>query len=101
VKRPVRKSLSRRVVTDKLFWFVGLPIVLLWAFYSFSTAPDRARSKLSQQGYSEVQITGWKPINLYCDSQSGIAEGFVARQNGLVKTGYVCTSPVFSFVVVD
>jgi hypothetical protein len=76
-------------------------IMVVMMVYSYSTAESRAREVLAQQGYSEIQMTGWKPMNLYCDSRSGIPEGFSAKRQGVTQTGYVCTSPIFSYVVVE
>jgi hypothetical protein len=97
VRRPVRRRHALSPMTALVVCVAIIMVVL--SVYNYSTARGRARDVLVQKGYSEIQMTGWKPMNLYCDSRSGIPQGFAAKRNGVTKTGYVCTSPVFSYVV--
>lgn len=52
---------------------------LIWLFPSGCTQPDEARRVLSAQGYTEIQITGYR--------------AFMGGQDDVFSTGFVAKSP--------
>lgn len=49
-----------------------LPVLFLAA----CSAPDRSREVLEQQGYTNVEITGWSAFS--CSDDDGFSTGFTA-----------------------
>ncbi len=85
---------------NKLAFLIGLVLAMGFFVWSFTGSADRASEKLAREGYTQVEITGWKPFAFWCDSKAGIAQGFIAYSpNGEARQGYVCTSPFYSYVV--
>lgn len=98
-KRSYRPYRRNRFLTQPLFlaWMV---ICLGLGITSLVKSPDFASAKLAREGYTNVSLTGWQPLALWCDSKSGIAQGFRGRApNGEQRSGYVCTSFFFSYIV--
>jgi len=57
------------------------------------TRPDSTRELLHQFGYTEVEITGWKPF--VAGEGEWTATGFIARSpSGHVVTGTVTSGPL-------
>lgn len=65
----------------------------LGALYGCSSEGDAMRA-LESSGYSEVVITGWKPLS--CDEKDFFSTGFNAKNpNGKPVSGVVCSGLLF------
>jgi hypothetical protein len=67
-----------------------LGLVLLAAvFVTGCTSSEHATTVLANQGYTHIEITGWKPFS--CDKNDTFATGFRAMSpSGKEVTGVVC-----------
>lgn len=52
------------------------------------TKPDTTRRVLTSQGYTEIQITGYKFFT--CAEEDMFSTGFTAQKNGFTVSGVVC-----------
>ena len=71
-----------------------LHLVLATAFaaatVSGCTAPDTAYRTLESSGYTDIQLTGYKPFS--CSKDDTFSTGFVAKNpRGQVVEGTVCS----------
>ena len=76
----------------------GLGIIAFVGFLCFAlphgcTRPETARRVLTEQGYSSIEITGWRPFA--ASEKDTFSTGFKAKSpNGSIVTGAV-TSGIF------
>lgn len=73
-------------------WLIALlcvmAVLLVWMGPSACTRPEQATRILSQSGYSEIQITGWRPM--MAGQDDSVSTGFRAKApNGQPVTGAV------------
>jgi len=65
-----------------------LSLLALLLFVSCVTDPEGATELLKSRGYTNIQITGYKPFSCW---KNEIATGFIAtNSNNKVDTGCVC-----------
>lgn len=58
------------------------------------TQPQSAERILTQQGYTHIEMTGWRPFS--CGHDDSFATGFKAQTvNGSQVTGVVCEGLIF------
>lgn len=70
-------------------------VLLAVLVLSACTNPEKTKTLLERQGYTDVEITGWRP--LACDTESDTyATGFRAKSpNGSETKGTVCAGLLF------
>ena len=51
--------------------------------------PDEARRVLKNDGFKNIEITGWRPFS--CDNKDTFSTGFSAEKDGRKITGCVCS----------
>jgi hypothetical protein len=82
-----------------LFWIFGA-VALFLGYYQISHSREWAQTKLDREGYTQVTLTGWEPLTIWCGSREGIAQGFRGRDaRGEQRTGYVCSNLLVSYIV--
>lgn len=69
--------------------------LLLGAFLALAVAgcsdSKTAQRVLTQQGYTEIEITGWSPFS--CSEDDTFSTGFIATSPGGIRvTGTVCSA---------
>lgn len=65
-----------------------LPLLAILLFVGCLTDPEGTTELLESKGYTNIQITGYKPFSCW---KSEIATGFIATDlNGDIDTGCVC-----------
>ncbi len=68
-----------------------LPAIALVLALAACSDGDTARRVLMQQGYTEIEITGWSPFS--CSQDDTFSTGFQAKSPaGLRVTGTVCSA---------
>lgn len=79
----------KKVVTV-VFVLLLIVVVVSMIMGGGLTQPEKAIRILSQQGYTNIEITGWRPM--MCSDEDDFATGFQATSsNGSVVTGCVCS----------
>lgn len=64
-------------------------LLLLAGMMAGCTRPDNAIRILSEQGYTQIEITGWRPFA--CDEKDTFSTGFKAvNASGHEVAGVVC-----------
>lgn len=77
-------------------WLLALCVVslLVWLGPSACTRPDDARRILTASGYTEIEITGWRPFAASQDDS--VSTGFRAKSpSGQIVTGTVSGGMLF------
>jgi len=75
-------------ITLRIIVAVAVIAVLVLVFPHGCIQPDKTRRVLSQQGYTDIEITGWRPFT--ADKNDTFSTGFKAKSpNGSVVTGAV------------
>lgn len=64
-------------------------LLCLVAMLSGCTDEPNTRRVLENDGFKNIQITGWRPFT--CDEKDSFATGFIAEKNGRTVTGCVCS----------
>lgn len=70
-----------------------LALAMMAGLLSGCTESGKARRILENDGYVDVNITGWRP--LACGKDDWYSTGFVAKKNGKTIEGTVCSGLVF------
>lgn len=76
----------------KLVFFI-LSIIL----FSGCTDKENAEVFLKKQGYTDITITGYNFFE--CSKDDNQSTGFIAKKNGKVVEGTVCTGTLFRSIV--
>jgi hypothetical protein len=75
---------------------VGIGLTIISGFggdgsFLYPTDSKKARGFLTEQGYTDIQITGYEPFA--CSDEDDYSTGFIAKNwNGRTVSGVVCSS---------
>lgn len=69
--------------------FFELAVISLFLVMTNCTQPDTAARVLENDGYTDIEITGYEVF--MCGEDDDFSTGFVAKKNGKVIEGAVCS----------
>jgi hypothetical protein len=74
------KTMGKKIIkTAQFITAAAFAVVIITFIPKACTRPDSAAKLLTQQGYTEIKITGWRPM--------------MAGKDESVSTGFEATSP--------